>query len=76
MRSLRMALSLALLAALLLQSIVAFAAPREARMGGREPIWTPTEFTPRAPQRTVGQPARYVPGYVEPARDAKDPRHC
>ena len=74
MRAVRMSVALALLAALLVQSIVALAAPREARAGGRPPAATLREYFP-SPQRSqpVGPPARYTPGHVQPA---KDPRHC
>ena len=73
MRAVRMSVALALLAALLVQSIVALAAPREARAGGR-PAETIHQYFP-SPQRSqpVGPPARYTPGHVQPA---KDPRHC
>ena len=75
MRTVRMSVALALLAALLVQSIVALAAPREARAGGRPRAAALREYSP-APQRAQpGAPARYVPGHVQPD-GAKDPRHC
>jgi hypothetical protein len=74
MRKVRMSIALALLAALLVQSVVAIAAPREARAGGRAPIVTPSEYM-RVPQPAdPGRPVRYVPKSALP-KD-KDPRHC
>jgi len=76
MRTLRPSLAIVLLAVLLVQSLVALTAPREARAGGRPPVILPAPPMVEQPQRfPPAEPTRYVPADRLPNGD-KDPRHC
>jgi hypothetical protein len=76
MRTLRVSLAVALLAALLVQSVVAIAAPAETRARGHAPVMLPYQLVPPSQRSTPAwPPAQYVPGRPLPAVD-KDPRHC
>ena len=68
MRTVRMSMALAILAALLVQSVVAIAAPTEKRAGQGQPAWVPQYQPSEASGRVPGGPGN--------ARTDKDPRHC